>query len=327
MPTGVAFPMVTGQATMQPQPTGAKLERSFRNKSCSARDARVNLCEINSIAFSANGQQLLTASADKSVRLWGLNHRRTKSKRLMQSKGVAFSATFTASDKRVLVTSTDRQAFVYDIAADQVIRTLDGKTTWIQSADISADMSLAVTASDANASVWNVETGQPISAFARGGVGVGRVALSPDSKYYAFASDQDKEAYIIEASSGRKVLTLGPHDGQVSNISYSPDGRSVLTASHKGKVRLWDAVTGALKHALDADFAIVSSADMSPNGRWVIAGGTLQTVFVWDAMTGERLLEVEAGDLVSAVAFAPNGQSFAVGLVSGHIKIWSLQTN
>jgi len=72
------------------------------------------------------------------------------------------------------------------------------------------------------------------------------------------------------------------HGDQVKSAQFSPDGRSVVTASDDNTAQLWDATTGApigqpMKHK-----GLVHIARFSPNGRSVVTASSDNTARMWD---------------------------------------------
>src|SRR3989337_2379931 len=60
------------------------------------------------------------------------------------------------------------------------------------------------------------------------------------------------------------------HRSSASSASFSPDGRSVVTASRDNTARIWDAATGQLLHTLQGHQGVVYSASFSPDSQWVV---------------------------------------------------------
>jgi hypothetical protein len=73
------------------------------------------------------------------------------------------------------------------------------------------------------------------------------VAFSPDGTRVVTVS-QDHTAIVWDprqttdsggGPKGTEILTLKGHTGEVTTVSFSPDGRSILTGSQDGTLILW----------------------------------------------------------------------------------------
>src|SRR5262245_11978949 len=100
------------------------------------------------------------------------------------------------------------------------------------------------------------------------------------------------------------------HDGAVTDVTFSPDGRWVLTASDDHTARVRDAATG--KPRFDAPLrhdAPVLRASFSPGGDRVVTAGADGTARVWDAQTGQSLAPSMRHDgEVRSASFCPDGR-------------------
>lgn len=56
---------------------------------------------------------------------------------------------------------------------------------------------------------------------------------------------------------------------KVCSVSFSPDGRRIVSGSEDGTVRVWDARSGSELFVLKRHFGGVSSVSWSPDGRQV----------------------------------------------------------
>ena len=77
------------------------------------------------------------------------------------------------------------------------------------------------------------------------------------------------------------------HGGEVNSASFSPDGKRLVTASHDGTARVWDAGTGKPVGEPMTHRAAVESASFSPDGKRVVTASKDLTARVWDAGTGK----------------------------------------
>jgi WD40 repeat protein/serine/threonine protein kinase len=128
---------------------------------------------------------------------------------------------------------------------------------------------------------------------------------------------------------GPKLVGMWFHEHEVFG-AFSPDGRLVVTASHDGTARVWDAATGKavtppLKHPPGS-----GCAAFSPDGRRVATGGgNLKegSARVWDAATGEPVTpSLPHKAWVSTIAFSPDGRRVVTAGKDGTARVWDAST-
>ena len=99
------------------------------------------------------------------------------------------------------------------------------------------------------------------------------------------------------------------HDGPVTAAEFSPDGRTVVTASQDGTGRLWDAAGGQPVGAPMRHGGAVRSARFSSDGNKIVTASADKTVRVWDARDGHPLAEpIEHKMEVTSAEFSPDGK-------------------
>jgi WD40 repeat protein len=117
---------------------------------------------------------------------------------------------------------------------------------------------------------------------------------------------------------------VGHSDG-VHEVAFSPDGKRIITASHDGTARLWDAASGKELHVLEGHDGAVFGAAFSDTGERVATGGADGKVLVWDAEDGELLAMLDDPDcFIYGVAFAPDGSVLGVGQ-DGTLRRWDVE--
>ncbi len=82
-------------------------------------------------------------------------------------------------------------------------------------------------------------------------------------------------------ASGRELHVLRGHEDSVESAQFSPDGKSVLTASGDMTARLWDATSGGELPVLRGHSGGVWSAQFSPDGKTAVTTSKDQTVRLW----------------------------------------------
>jgi WD40 repeat protein len=121
----------------------------------------------------------------------------------------------------------------------------------------------------------------------------------------------------------RERNTLSGHQGSVSAVAFSPDGKTVLSGSYDNTLKLWDTTSGKLLNTLRGHQDSVSAVAFSPDGKTVLSGSWDKTLKLWDTNSG-KLLHTLSGHqgYVSAVAFSPDGKTVLSGSGDKMLKLW-----
>ncbi|OAA68647.1 WD repeat protein [Niveomyces insectorum RCEF 264] len=85
----------------------------------------------------------------------------------------------------------------------------------------------------------------------------------------------------------RRVFAMRGHEGPVSQVRISPDGRWIASASADATARIWDAATGAHITTLVGHVAGLSCLAWSPDSNTLATGSDDKSIRLWDRVTGE----------------------------------------
>jgi hypothetical protein len=237
-------------------------------------------------------------------------------------QGLAFSP-----DGRTLTTAAMLDAKLWDPAVGRELATLGetrltGRLTGSPLA-FSPDGKL-LTVSIASIELWNVAERKLVRRVE--GTEGGGVAISPDGRILATAEGYNR-VHLWDLASGRQLAEDPAQMGPLYAAAFTPDGK-VLAASGEGGAKLWDvhvtaeAATLRERARLYGTFGPVRRLAFSADGKVLVTVGEplflpAQPVVVklWEVATGRESLVLPWG--VTCVAFAPDGQTVAMGIEGG----------
>ena len=249
---------------------------------------------VSSVAFSADGQRIVTGSQDKTAKVWNA----TTGEQLLTlkgGKGDIYGAALSPDGQRIVTAG--------GMAGSGIV--------------------------PGEAKVWDASTGRHLLDLKGHNYSVFSAAFSPDGKRIVTAASersyQSGEVKVWDASSGEELLTL-PYTESVRCVAFSPDGQRIVTGS-MAQVKVWDAATGKELLTLKGHTSTIFSVRFSPEGRRIVSTSWDKTARVWDASTGREILAFKGHDnWVTSAEFSPDGKRIATGSWDKTIKIWDAQT-
>ncbi|MDH4176701.1 MAG: hypothetical protein OEV72_03905, partial [Thermoleophilia bacterium] len=258
-----------------------------------------------------------------------------------QARGALPSAplwlAFSPDGKTVVSTSISGTVTVWDAEALIPIETLRGHSRAVQQPAFSPDGKMLYTAShDGNVIAWDMSGDRRLGrAFTFADDGGAEwlwpdwhpAVFSPDGKLIAVGLTGDgiglREATTLRAAGAPLSGT-----GEVNDLAFTPDGRTLVAVAEGGIATIWDVVSRSLRASVGVGSNPVGVSINADGTAFAAAGG--DGVTVRDVETGAALSAVGDGDLAGDVAFSPTEPLVAFareglrGPGQGDAEIWSV---
>ena len=233
--------------------------------------------------FSPDGEHVVTASHDRTAKLW----RAGKLVHTFPESGEARVAAFTPDGARVAIGGNDGAVTLWDVKSGSRVAELRDHKDAINSLAFDSAGRMVSSSEDGTAKLWTAggQVLRTISPSAPSSSGVLAARFSPDGRTIATGS-ADGLVGLWDIASG-SVRRLAGHGGVVLAVSFSDDGNWLVTASIDGTARVWD-MTGHMVSILHGrSGGAIRSAQFDGTGRLVATAGVDGVVDLWDAARGQ----------------------------------------
>jgi len=334
--------------------------RAVRDRFSFTRTLRGHKGPVVLARFSLDGQTILTASEDHTVRLWSAEDGQQLHE--LRHDGPVSSAQFSPDGQTVVTTSSNDKALLWRVTDGQLLRELPHADE-VSGAQFSPDGKTVVTyGGDKTVRLWVVTTGELLRELPHDAL-VMRARVSPDGRTIVTTSadnkarlwfvNSDRQPYVLShraeltseqfSPDGQTVLTTSidgearlwsvasgqplralPHDASVTNAQFSPDSRTVLTTSGEKTARLWAVAQNGQPQVLEGHEGRVTSAQFSRDGRTVLTTSADKTARLWSVESGKQLHQLSHDASVASAQFSPDGQLVVTTMADNAARLWAV---
>ena len=284
--------------------------------------AQGHSASVNSTIYSPDGQKILSASFDTTIKEWDLETGECLRTFTGHTDSVN-SAIYSPDGQKILSASKDTTIKEWDRKKEECLCTFAGHSTSILSAIYSPDGQKILSASRNAIKEWDRETGECLHTFRSPSASILSAIYSPDGQKILSASRNVIKEW--DRTTGKRLSTFMGHSTSVESAIYSLDGQKVLSAS-KDAIKEWDRETEECLRTFAGHSSSVSSAIYSPDGQKILSI-SWTTIKEWDRETGE-CLHTFAGhsSSVSSAIYSPDGQKILSVSSDDTIKEWDRRT-
>jgi WD40 repeat protein/DNA-binding SARP family transcriptional activator len=235
-----------------------------------ARDPVPAKASVDAIAFNPNGSELLTAEHGADLR---------------ELLVLRDAVTLEPTDRKIPTPGRDHATF------PQISAPLS-----LFAMAFAPDGSLVTTRFHGPTLLWSPS----LTAFRRYDTGGQAVAVSPDGSIAALIENSDEhyegDVSFLDLRSGDVRTGSGGHHGpyktqyEAVGVTFTPDGRSVVTVGNDSRLLVWDVTTGSVRTTLaETGDMPLRGPVLSPDGTTAYTTDRTRDVIVWDLSGSHRL--------------------------------------
>lgn len=298
--------------------------------------------EVGMLASLRLGQQAVKESANSTKEIFTLE------RTIKIHESPVHSVTMSPDSKVVATASWDASVKLYDLAAEEVIKTL----TEVQSSPLTGEVEkemgglyavafaktapeiLGCTSVDNKVYLWNHHTGKLCRSLSGHKNEVNGIDFHESQQVMCTASD-DCKVLIWDFSEGIMLRTLDKHTKAVYGATFL--GRAyqylVATCSFDRKTRIFDMRDKSVVATLQTHTDDVIGIDYSPHQHFLATGSDDGLIGLWcirkwkpECTFNTREIPNLFDNEVKRVSFSPNGDMLAAACSSGRVLVYNIKT-
>ncbi|MCG6133398.1 MAG: DnaJ domain-containing protein [Nostoc sp. LLA-1] len=188
---------------------------------------------VNSLAYSADGKIVASASTDKTLRIWG-GYTGTLKRTLNGHTNTVLSVAI-SPDCQILVSgSADKSIRFWDLQTGQQRCILNQHSAAVNTVIISSDGQTLISGStDKTIKLWNLHTGELCRTLTGHTTAVLSLAIHPDGKTLASGSTDCIILWNLQTDELLQTLA------GVSPVAWSHDGKTLVSGAKGGAIKIW----------------------------------------------------------------------------------------
>ena len=277
------------------------------------------------VTFTPDASALISGGQEQIIRTWDLQTE-TCSQPIQEHPSYVHTLCHHPIEP-VIATGSDNTVYVWNLATQQQIHSLEGHTGKVWQVEFSPNGRFLASASfDQSARLWDWKSKTCLHTLRGHNTWVFGIGFSPDGNILA-TSGMDKTVKLWKFGTGECLKSLSTGEDWMTDVAFSADGQTVVGGGSQGGLVVLSIKANDPVHILPGHAGFVSAVSVSPDGKTVASSSHDQTVKIWDAATFECLKTLKGHhNMVSSVSYSANSATIATASHDETIRVWDVDT-
>jgi WD40 repeat protein len=282
---------------------------------------------VTCVAISVDGQTIVSGGEEGTVRLWD-RKAKPNGTPLRGHAGNINAVAVSANGKSIVSAGDDGMVRLWERPTPrEPVKLYEGQ---VDSTSFSRNGEMILAAGPgARILSWKSDrnptgdtSGSPIDMQATA------TAWGPGGEFLVIGRSDGK--LVVRDQQGTEKSFSHAHEGPVTSIAVSGDGKIIVTGDQKGNVRLWDREGKPVGQPSRAHEGAVASVGINWDGQTIVSGGSDGKVLRWNqqgSVISPPLITSYSTGTGETVAVSPDGKYIVSGSERGMMRLWAAQAS
>ena len=289
---------------------------------------------VQTVHFSRNRTELISASLDKTAILWSLVGEGGKLHPPIEHEAPVYAAKFSPDGNTFATSSADRLIQLWDTSVGSHKLTLIGHKDSVENIDFSPDgSSLASGSPDGTIHLWDI-IGERTRIKIQGHTGgVKALVYTEDNRIRSCGIGFDGKLRLWDAGTSSELSIVQEHIGLTQAVAFSESGKILASGGSKDETIFLSEVLKILENSeslittLEGNIQGITALAFSPADTTLATGGADGRIHLLDIRSGSELKILRGSQsTITALTFVIDGTHLFSGEENGTVRQWDALT-
>ena len=278
----------------------------------------------SALAYIPNLQSIIVGGEDGTLYLWNLQNSRVAKWNTLQNKGQITDIVISPDHRKIYVASKNKDAGINVINLSGELEKSFNTSAEITSLNITDDGEYIISGDRQGKVIIRKTNGTIVKTWQAHqlSLSVEKVAINQNNLIATIGNEPVGKLWTLDGIASFSGKEFG-HRDIINDIAFSPDGKTIATASNDNQIKLWNLDGGSID-TLSGHEGSVKKIVFSSDGNNLVSISSDRTIKLWDVSTGSNQTVVGQQANLARMIFMSDINTIVVADNLGKIEVWQI---